>query len=184
MRAVPRHLFLPPSRRSEAYADGAVPIGRGQTISQPYIVATMLEMLQLTGEERVLDVGAGSGYQTALLSRLAREVIGMERLPELAEEATRRLEALGCANARVIVGDGTAGAPDHGPFEAIVVGAGSPEIPAPLVEQLAEGGRLLLPVGDRNLQRLLLVRKTASGVRTEEGIGCVFVPLLGEYGWS
>jgi protein-L-isoaspartate(D-aspartate) O-methyltransferase len=184
MRAVPRHLFVPPRSREDAYADQALAIGHGQTISQPYIVAAMLELLEFKGTEKVLDVGAGSGYQTALLSRLAREVVAIERLDQLAGAAAERLRELRCDNVRVIVGDGTAGAPDEAPFDAIVVGAGSPDVPQPLVDQLAENGRLVIPVGDRWLQRMCLVRKQGSRVRMQDGMGCVFVPLVGEYGWS
>jgi len=184
MRAVPRHLFVPPRLRDEAYSDQALSIGHSQTISQPYIVAAMLSLLELKGEETVLDVGAGSGYQTALLSRLAGDVVAIERIPELADAARERLQRLGCDNVRVRVGDGTGGFPEEAPFDAIVVGAGSPEVPRPLIRQLAEGGRLVIPVGDRSLQRMCLVRKEGGRVRTEDGIGCVFVPLIGEYGWS
>jgi protein-L-isoaspartate(D-aspartate) O-methyltransferase len=184
MRTVPRHLFVPEHMRAEAYSDQALPIGHGQTISQPYIVATMLEGLQLEGSEKALDVGAGSGYQAALLSLLCRHVIAIERLPELATATAARLARLGYGNVRIIEGDGTAGVPDDAPFDAIVVGAGSPEVPRPLVRQLALGGRLVIPVGDRHLQRIVIVRKTEDGIETQDGIGCVFVPLVGEYGWS
>lgn len=184
MRAVPRHLFVPPRLRDEAYSDQALSIGHGQTISQPYIVAAMLSLLELKGEETALDVGAGSGYQTALLSRLASEVVAIERIPELAEAARERLQRLGYDNVRILVGDGTGGFPDEAPFDAIVVGAGSPEVPRPLIAQLAEGGRLAIPVGDRSLQRMCLVRKEGSRVRIEDGMGCVFVPLIGEHGWN
>ncbi len=183
MRTVPRHLFLPPAQVDQAYSDQALAIGHGQTISQPYIVAAMLELLGLEGPEKVLDVGVGSGYQTALLSRLCREVIGVERIVELAEAAAGRLRLLGIANARIVVADGTLGCADEAPFDAIVVGAGAPEVPRPLLEQLAEGGRLVIPVGDRSLQRMCLARKAAGGVKVEDGMGCVFVPLLGEHGW-
>lgn len=184
MRAVPRHLFVPDHLRAEAYSDQALPIGHGQTISQPYIVATMLEALRLQGSEKALDIGAGSGYQTALLSLLAREVIGVERIPELARAAAARLAALGYDNARVLEADGTAGVDEAAPFDAIIVGAGSPEVPRPLIRQLASGGRLVIPVGDRHLQKIVTVRKTKDGVEMQDGIGCVFVPLLGEYGWA
>jgi len=184
MREVPRHLFIPEPSQSQAYADRALSIGEGQTISQPYIVATMLECLALTGAEKVLDVGAGSGYQVALLSRLVREVIGMERIPQLAEQATARLVKLGYENARIEIADGTLGLPAEAPFDAIVVGAASPELPSPLVEQLAPLGRLSIPVGDRRLQHMLTVVKREDGsVEQFKGIGCIFVPLLGEHGW-
>jgi len=184
MRRVPRHRFVPDHLRAEAYTDQALPIGYGQTISQPYIVATMLEALKLQGHEKALDIGAGSGYQTALLSLLAREVIGIERIPELARAAAARLAALGYDNALVVEGDGTAGMEEAAPFDAIIVAAGSPEVPKPLIRQLASGGRLVIPVGDRHLQKIVTVRKTADGVEMQDGIGCVFVPLLGEYGWA
>lgn len=184
MRRVPRHRFVPDHLRAEAYTDQALPIGYGQTISQPYIVATMLEALKLQGHEQALDIGAGSGYQTALLSLLAREVIGIERIPELARAAAARLAALGYDNARVVEGDGTAGMEEAAPFDTIIVAAGSPEVPKPLIRQLASGGRLVIPVGDRHLQKIVTVRKTADGVEMQDGIGCVFVPLLGEYGWA
>jgi len=183
MRSVPRHAFLPDRLRGQAYTDQALPIGEGQTISQPYIVACMLAALQPTGKGRALDVGSGSGYQTALLSRLYEEVIGVERVVTLAEGAARRLEELGCANVRIVVADGTLGYEEGAPYDAIVVGAGAPEVPQPLVTQLAPGGRLVIPVGDRYLQRITTVTKGAHGATTEEGIGCVFVPLLGEHGW-
>jgi protein-L-isoaspartate(D-aspartate) O-methyltransferase len=184
MAAVPRHLFVPERSRSEAYGDQALAIGHGQTISQPYIVAAMLELLALRGDEKVLDVGVGSGYQTALLSGLAREVIGIERVEALAQAAEERLCSLGCENTRVLVGDGTLGLPDEAPFGAIVVAAAAPEVPRPLLDQLAEGGRLVIPVGDRSLQRMCVVRKEAGRTRIDDGMGCVFVPLIGEYGWS
>jgi protein-L-isoaspartate(D-aspartate) O-methyltransferase len=183
MRKAPRHLFLPDRLRDQAYSDQALPIGEGQTISQPYIVACMLAALRLQGTEKALDVGSGSGYQTALLSLLAREVIGVERIPDLAQRAARRLEELGCDNARIVVGDGTLGYEEEAPYGAIVVGAGAPEVPQPLVDQLAIGGRLVIPVGDRYLQRIVTVTRTARGTKTDDGIGCVFVPLLGEHGW-
>lgn len=184
MRKVPRHRFVPEHMQGAAYSDQALPIGHGQTISQPYIVATMLEALRLQGPERTLDVGAGSGYQTALLSLLCSEVIGVERIPELARTAAARLAELGYDNARVVEGDGTAGLPANAPFDAIIVGAGSPDVPQPLVRQLAPNGRLVIPIGDRHLQKIVTVRRTEDGVQTEDGIGCVFVPLLGEYGWA
>lgn len=184
MREVPRHLFVPDHMRGEAYSDQALPIGHGQTISQPYIVATMLEALALRGPEKTLDIGAGSGYQTAVLSRLCEQVIGIERIPELARAAAARLAKLGYVNATITEGDGTAGVKAEAPFDAIIAGAGSPEVPRPLVAQLAVGGRLVIPVGDRHLQKIVTVRKTEDGVKMEDGIGCVFVPLVGEYGWG
>ena len=184
MREVPRHVFMPEHLQRQAYSDQALPIGEGQTISQPYIVAAMLECLALQGTEMVLDIGAGSGYQTALLSLLALEVIGLERVASLAEGASERLARLGYSNARIIVADGTEGLPEEAPYDAIVVGAGSPEVPQPLAEQLATGGRLCIPVGDRYLQRMTTVTKCEDGtVQQTDGMGCVFVPLLGKHGW-
>ena len=183
MRKVPRHLFMPDRLRSQAYGDQALPIGEGQTISQPYIVACMLAALRLKGHEKALDIGVGSGYQAALLSVLCDRVLGVERVPVLGERAARRLEELGYANVRVIVADGTLGHEEEAPYDAIVVGAGAPEAPPPLVRQLATGGRLVIPIGDRYLQRIVTVVKTRHGTTTDEGIGCVFVPLLGEHGW-
>jgi len=183
MRTVPRHRLLPDRLRSQAYSDQAIPIGEGQTISQPYMVACMLEGLRLEGTEKALDVGAGSGYQTALLSVLCREVIGIERIPLLAERAAHRLKELGYQNARIVVGDGTLGYEEEAPYDAIIVGAGAPEVPQPLIDQLAVGGRLVIPVGDRYLQHLVTVTKGTRGTVTHDGIGCVFVPLLGEHGW-
>jgi len=183
MRKVPRHLFMPDRLRSQAYTDQALPIGEGQTISQPYIVGWMLEALQLRGREKALDVGVGSGYQAALLSVLCDQVIGIERVPALAERASRRLEKLGYTNVRVVLADGTLGHEEDAPYDAIVVGAGAPEVPEPLVKQLAPGGRLVIPIGDRYLQRMVTVTKTDRGTISEDGIGCVFVPLLGEHGW-
>jgi protein-L-isoaspartate(D-aspartate) O-methyltransferase len=183
MRNVPRHLFMPDRLRCQAYTDQALPIGEGQTISQPYIVAWMLEALRLRGREKALDVGVGSGYQAALLSVLCDRVIGIERVPALAERASRRLEELGYANVRVILADGTLGYEEEAPYDAIVVGAGAPEVPEPLVKQLAIGGRLVVPIGDRYLQHMAIVTRTERGTTTDEGIGCVFVPLLGKHGW-
>lgn len=184
MRRVSRAAFVPDHAQSDAYADRALPIGSGQTISQPYMVAVMTEALQLTGSERVLDVGTGSGYQAAVLAELARHVITIERVPELAEAARTRLAALGYTNIDVVVGDGTLGAPAHAPFDGILVAAGAPAVPQALKEQLsAEGGRLVVPVGPPAQQWLTIV--TRSGDRFDEarGTGCVFVPLVGVHGW-
>lgn len=183
MRAVPRHLFVPEEAAAVAYADQPLPIGEGQTISQPYMVAAMTAALELKGTERVLEVGAGSGYQAAILSRLAREVHSIENHEALARAAVERLAWLGCANVRVHTGDGTLGWLDAAPYDGIIVTAAAPRIPPPLVEQLAEGGRLVIPVGDEQQQELLLVRK--SGERTSSQVVCYcrFVPLLGRHGW-
>jgi protein-L-isoaspartate(D-aspartate) O-methyltransferase len=183
MRAVPRHLFVPEEMQPLAYADRALAIGHGQTISQPYMVAAMAEAAALDGDERVLEVGTGSGYQTAVLARLAREVITIERLEPLALAARDRLERLGCL-VRVVVGDGTAGYAAGAPYDAIVVSAGAPRVPEALTAQLADGGRLVLPVGSRLHQRLTVTERSGNRlVETVHG-DCVFVPLIGEYGWS
>ena len=184
MRRVARDAFVPEESHAAAYADRALPIGSGQTISQPYMVAVMTEALRLTGSERVLDVGTGSGYQAAILAELAREVITIERRPELAETARQRLASLGYMNVEVLVGDGTLGSPEHAPFDAILVGAAAPRVPDSLKQQLSSnGGRLVVPVGASDQQTLHIV--TRSGDRFSEifGVGCVFVPLIGEEGW-
>jgi len=187
MRSVPRERFLPmrsgrPDPR--AWDDAAVPIGRGQTLSQPYMVATMTEALELDGFERVLEIGTGTGYQTAVLARLAAEVWTIERDPVLAEEARERLAELGVANVHFAVGDGTLGAPEGAPYDAILVTAGAPSIPLPLVAQLAPKGRLLIPVGTRELQDLQLATLGDDGnLVTRTLMACRFVPLVGEAGW-
>jgi protein-L-isoaspartate(D-aspartate) O-methyltransferase len=176
MRQVPRHLFVPPGVVSEAYADHPLPIGHGQTISQPYIVAFMTEALGLRGGETVLEVGSGSGYQAAVLSRIAARVFGIEIIEPLAREAKERLARLGV---EIRAGDGYAGWPEHGPFDAIMVTAAAPRVPEPLKQQLKDGGRLILPVGDY-VQELKIV--TRQGARFEERnvLGVVFVPMTGE----
>jgi protein-L-isoaspartate(D-aspartate) O-methyltransferase len=183
MLAVPRHLFVPLEHRAAAYADQPLPIGEGQTISQPFMVAAMSAALDLTGAERVLEIGTGSGYQAAVLSLLAREVYSVERVAALADAAQKRLTRLGYANVFVRTGDGTLGWPEAAPWDAIVVTAAAPRVPQPLVEQLAEGGRLVIPVGDAQQQELLLVRRL--GARTDEQLlhYCRFVPLVGRHGW-
>ena len=179
----PRHHFVPESVRHRAYEDSPLPIGGGQTISQPYVQARYLEVLGLTGREKVLEVGTGSGYQTALLSQLAETVFSVERLPQLAHQARQALQASGCRNVTVLVGDGTLGWRAFEPYDAILVAAASPGVPAPLVGQLAEGGRLVIPLGDRESQVLTLVRRTATGVE-QAALGDVrFVPLIGEFGF-
>ena len=185
MRRVPRDAFVPRESHPAAYEDRALPIGSGQTISQPYMVAVMTEALRLTGSERVLDVGTGSGYQAAVLSLLAREVVTIERRPELADSARGTLAALGYDNVTVIAGDGTLGSPEHAPFDAIVVGAGAPRVPAALKAQLsARGGRLVIPVGPPEHQVLHVVTRDGNRFADALGIGCVFVPLIGEEGWG
>jgi protein-L-isoaspartate(D-aspartate) O-methyltransferase len=180
---VPRHLFVPESVRHRAYDDVALPIGGGQTISQPWVQARYLELAGLTGRERVLEVGAGSGYQTALLALLADSVFAVERIASLAQSARAALEAGGIRNVTVLVGDGTLGWRPFAPYDAILVAAASPEIPAPLMEQLAPGGRLIIPLGDRHNQVLTLAQRVGDEVRTSTVADVRFVPLLGEFGF-
>jgi protein-L-isoaspartate(D-aspartate) O-methyltransferase len=180
---VPRHLFVPESVRHRAYDDAALPIGGGQTISQPWVQARYLELAALTGRERVLEVGAGSGYQTALLALLADAVFAVERIPALAQSARTALETAGLRNVTVLVGDGTLGWRPFAPYDAILVAAASPEIPGPLVEQLAPGGRLIIPLGDRSNQVLTVVQRVGNEVRTSMVADVRFVPLLGEFGF-
>jgi protein-L-isoaspartate(D-aspartate) O-methyltransferase len=181
---VPRHRFLPPELADVAYEDRALPIGSGQTISQPFIVAYMSELLALKGHERVLEVGTGSGYQTAVLARLAREVISLERHPELADRAAQRLAAMGIANVAIHVGDGSQGLPDMAPFDAILVTAVAPAVPPPLIGQLTpQGGRLVLPVGDGEKQQLTLVVREGDRTWTQDWLAVRFVPLVGRYGY-
>jgi protein-L-isoaspartate(D-aspartate) O-methyltransferase len=180
---VPRHLFVPESVRHRAYDDVALPIGGSQTISQPWVQARYLELAALTGRERVLEVGAGSGYQTALLALLADSVFAVERIASLAQSARAALEAAGIRNVTVLVGDGTLGWRPCAPYDAILVAAASPEIPAPLMEQLAPGGRLIIPLGDRHNQVLTLAQRVGDEVRTSTVADVRFVPLLGEFGF-
>lgn len=180
----PRHLFVPEAIRHRAYEDGALPIGAGQTISQPFTQARYLEALRLRGHERVLEIGTGSGYQTALLAHLASQVFSVERVRELAEHAQRALRAADTRNASVLYGDGTLGWNAYAPYDAIVVAAGGPEIPAPLVEQLALGGRLLIPLGDRGAQTLMLIERVPEGTRQTPLGAALFVPLVGEHGFD
>lgn len=181
---VPRHRFVPDSMRHRAYEDVPLPIGAGQTISQLYVHARSLELLRLKGTDRVLEVGAGSGYQTALLAQLASTVLAVERVPELARAAREALEAVGINNATVVVGDGTLGWRAYAPFDAIVVSAASPSVPGPLIEQLADGGRMVIPLGDQESQILTLVEKRGEEVRSSSATGVRFVPLLGEFGFK
>ena len=184
MRTVPRHRFVPAHLQGAAYRDSPLPIGQGQTISQPYIVAYMTALLELTGKERVLEIGTGSGYQTAVLSQLAHQVYSIERLAPLAVEAQNLFAALGYENVHTRVGDGTLGWPEEAPYEAILVTAAAPHVPEPLQEQLAEGGRLVAPIGPRWTQRLVRVRRAGGTFHTEDLIGVAFVPLLGNHGWQ
>jgi protein-L-isoaspartate(D-aspartate) O-methyltransferase len=183
IQVVPRHLFVPASVRHRAYDDAALPIGNGQTISQPWVQARYLELAALSGRERVLEVGAGSGYQTALLALLADSVFAVERIPSLAQSARAALEAAGIRNVTVLVGDGTLGWRPFAPYDAILVAAASPEIPAPLMEQLAPDGRLIIPLGDRHNQVLTLAQRVGDEVRISTVADVRFVPLLGEFGF-
>ena len=183
MRRVPRELFVPDHLRRRAYDDAALPIGGGQTISQPYMVARIAEALRLTGSERVLDVGSGSGYQAAVLADLAREVHTIERIPELATLARENLAAAGYGRVRVHVGDGTRGLPEHAPFDAIAVAAAAPELPKTLYEQLEPRGRLVVPVGKRGVQRLEVSVRRPEGPAVVRSVPCRFVPLVGEEGF-
>lgn len=181
---VPRHLFVPSGLQHRAYDDAPLPIGHGQTISQPWVHAKYLQTLAFTGRERVLEIGTGSGFQTALLARLAGHVFTIERIPELAEAARQALEAAGIEHVVQRVGDGTLGWPEHGPYDAILVSAASPDLPAPLLEQLAVGGQLLVPVGGRDEQVLVRVLRTESGFEQETLSAMRFVPLIGTHGFE
>jgi protein-L-isoaspartate(D-aspartate) O-methyltransferase len=184
MREVPRHRFVPERLLSSAYSDSALPIGEGQTISQPYIVALMTEELKLQGHERVLEIGTGSGYQAAVLSRLVAEVYSIERHAVLAERAESLLTQLGYLNLHVRVGDGTSGWPEAAPFQAIMITAAAPEVPQPLLDQLADGGRLVAPVGEAGFQNLVSVLRDGQRLTTRQLAPVAFVPLIGEHGWS
>ncbi len=183
MERVPRELFVPEKLRDRAYDDAALPIGDGQTISQPYMVARICEALSLTGVERVLDVGTGSGYQAAVLAELAAEVDTIERIPRLAERARANLEAAGYGRVSVHVGDGSRGLPDRAPFDAIAVAAAAPELPRTLYEQLEPRGRLVVPVGRRGMQRLEVIVRSPEGPAVLRSVPCRFVPLLGAEGF-
>lgn len=184
VQMVPRHLFVPESVRHQAYDDVALPIGSGQTISQPYVQARYLELIGLTGKEKVLEIGTGSGYQTALLAVLASMVFSVERVPQLANTARAALGAAGIRNVTILVGDGTLGWRPFGPYDSILVSAASPEIPAPLVDQLAVGGKMVIPLGDRAGQTLTLVERQPQGIRSRTVADVRFVPLVGEFGFS
>ncbi len=183
MARVPREEFVPPEYHQFAYQDRPIPIGYGQTISQPLMVAMMTELLRLKGGENVLEVGTGSGYQAALLAELASRVLTVERVPELAETASARLQRLGYTNVEVRVASGALGWPEEAPYDGILVTAGAPRIPRPLVEQLAVGGRLVIPVGRRQMQQLLSVTRQPEGFRVRRHGPCRFVPLIGEEAW-
>lgn len=183
MSKVPRHLFTDEAFHSQAYSDYPLPIGNEQTISQPYMVALMTEALKLKKTDRVLEIGTGSGYQTAVLSMLAEKIYSIERISALTERAGKVLDSLSCSNVILRVNDGTRGWPDEAPFDAILVTAGAPEIPQVLLDQLATGGRLVIPVGSESLQELLRLTKTEGGIKKEFLGACRFVKLIGEHGW-
>lgn len=180
---VPRQEFIPEAFRAQAYEDHPLPIGEGQTISQPYMVALMTEQLRLQGHERVLEIGSGSGYQTAILAELALEIVAVERVPALLTAARRHLQALGYTNVQWVLGDGSLGWPSAAPYDAILAAAAAPQVPPSLLDQLAEGGRLVLPVGPADNQVLLRLEKHQGTWHREEIARCAFVPLVGEGGW-
>lgn len=185
MRSVPRHAFVPEALQGRAYGDHALPISANQTISQPYIVARMTELLEVNRDSRVLEIGAGSGYQTAVLSKIAGQVFSIERIPDLARSAQASIRNLGIYNATVKCFDGTLGWAANAPYDAILVAAGGPIVPEPLVSQLKIGGRLVVPVGEsREAQRLIRVIKNERGTKLEDHGACAFVPLIGQHGWS
>jgi len=184
MRTVPRHLFVSQDMAGDAYADVPLPIGEGQTISQPYIVAAIAEALSLYGGEHVLEIGAGCGYLAAVLSLLARRVTAIESQPALAARARENIERLRYRNVEIVEGDGSAGWPAEAPYEAIAVSAAAPRVPTPLLEQVTENGRLVIPVGGRDSQELVRIVRTESGFKSEPICNCRFVPLLGHYGWN
>jgi len=184
MKEIPRHLFVPPPYDKSAYQDCPLPIGNGQTISQPYIVALMTELLMAQPTDTILEIGTGCGYQAAILSVLVRKVTTMERIPEVAELARANLTTLGSKNIDVIVGDGTQGYPQKAPYDGIIITAATPSVPRPLLEQLADGGRLVAPVGGREIQELIRIRKKGGSITEEHHGGVRFVPLIGECGWS
>jgi protein-L-isoaspartate(D-aspartate) O-methyltransferase len=184
MRKVPRHLFVDEALKEQAYADHPLPIGEKQTISQPFIVGLMTESLELQGSEKVLEIGTGSGYQSAILAELADRVFSIERYPALAQRANGILRKLGYRNVIIRVGDGSLGWPDDAPFDGMLVTAGTPTIPQPLIDQLAVGGRLVVPVGDRFSQELILVRRVPEGITKTNLGGVRFVDLIGKWGWK
>ncbi len=183
LRAVPRHRFIPGEDRPDAYEDRPVPIGCAQTISQPYMVAVMTEWLAVSATDRILEIGTGSGYQTAVLSRLAREVVTVERHADLLKSARNLLQSMAFNNIRFVLGDGSLGCSERAPYDAILVTAGAPQVPRTLVGQLAEGGRLVVPVGNRDEQMLVRVTRHGDHFREERGRWCRFVPLVGSEGW-
>jgi len=185
MGSVPRHLFVPEAMKFQAYKDNALPIASKQTISQPYIVAKMTELLELKPNSRVLEIGAGSGYQTVILAKLAGKVFSIERVEELAAEAKEKLQQFDIRNVTLKAGDGTNGWELYSPFDGILVAAGSPELPEPLLRQLKVGGKLVIPIGEElKMQTLVRVTRTSTGYETEDFGKCSFVPLIGKYGWK
>jgi protein-L-isoaspartate(D-aspartate) O-methyltransferase len=184
MELVPRHIFVPETLHGQAYGDSALPIGEGQTISQPFIVAFMSEALELKGEERILEIGTGSGYQTVILAQLAARIYSVERIRSLLERARKNFDQVQCRNIMTRLFDGSYGWKEEGPFDAILVTAGAPSLPPPLLEQLKIGGTLVIPIGDKQSQRLLRVRRNKRGLSEEDLSECNFVPLFGEHGWE
>lgn len=180
---VPRHLFVPHAVSHRAYEDAPLPIGYGQTASQPSLQALYMQLLEIGTDDRVLEIGTGSGFQTAVLAQLARNVYSVERIRELSIRAREVLDSLRISNVALMVGDGTIGWSRYAPYDAILVSAGGPEVPQPLLDQLAEGGRMLVPVGTREAQRLVLLRRRGDQYTQEEVRDCTFVPLLGRFGW-
>ncbi len=184
MERVPRHLFVDSSTITNAYSDMALPVGAGQTISQPYMVAVMTELLELSGIEKVLEIGTGSGYQSAILAELSRDVYTIERIASLAETAKKIFLDLSYTNIHSRTDDGTLGWPEEAPFDRIIITAGAPEVPGPLLEQLADNGIMVIPVGNLNSQQLLKTRKSGENFIMERHTPCVFVPLIGQYAWK
>lgn len=180
----PRHAFVPSGLRHRAYEDAPLPIGNGQTISQPWVHARYLELLHLTGKERVLEVGTGSGYQTVLLAHLVAQVFSIERIPALLQQARENIQRAGVNNVSLLMGDGSIGWREYAPYDAILVGAGAPSVPQPLLDQLAEGGRLLIPIGDRDEQRLVMAERKGGRIEMHDQAPVRFVPLVGHHGWS
>ncbi|MBN1897530.1 MAG: protein-L-isoaspartate(D-aspartate) O-methyltransferase [Spirochaetes bacterium] len=184
MSELPREEFVPEKLRDQAYADNPLPIGMNQTISQPYIVALMTQALELKGKEKVLEIGTGSGYQAAILAKLAHTVYTIDRIEELVEIARLRIERLGMNNVFFRVGDGTLGLREEAPFDRIIVTAAAPHLPDNLIRQMAPGGLMVIPIGSKGIQILKIIKKTKEGIKEENSIACVFVPLIGENGWN
>jgi protein-L-isoaspartate(D-aspartate) O-methyltransferase len=184
MGKVPRHLFVEEALQTQAYSDHPLPIGEKQTISQPYMVALMTEALQLTGKEKILEIGAGSGYQAAILAEIAKQVFSIERILSLAMKARKLIQDLGYSNVEIKFSDGTQGWVEESPFDAIIVTAGAPDVPQPLIDQLAMDGRLVIPVGNSSSQDLIRLTRTEKGISREDLGGCRFVKLIGRYGWD